>query len=99
MNKQSTLRHCEERFLQRSNLMLFNLIEIASILKVRGFRNDAEALGIITDNHIKKINQLLTKYTKKNLPHPAFLCCLCAYNPLGYNGAHWPPSRKLAIGF
>jgi hypothetical protein len=52
MNKQSTLRHCEERFLQRSNLMLFNLIEIASILKVRGFRKDAEALGIITDNHI-----------------------------------------------
>jgi hypothetical protein len=62
MNKQSTLRHCEERFLQRSNLMLFNLIEIASILKVRGFdfvehfvvRNDAEALGIITDNHKTK---------------------------------------------
>lgn len=37
--------------MQRSNLLLFNLIEIVSILKVRGFRNDAKALGIITDNH------------------------------------------------
>ncbi len=38
--------------MQRSNLLLFNLIEIVSILKVRGFRNDAKALGVITDNHL-----------------------------------------------
>jgi len=46
-----------ERFLQRSNHLLFNSIEIASTLKARGFdfikhflvRNDAKALGIIAD--------------------------------------------------
>ena len=58
--------------MQRSNLLLFNLIEIVSILKVRGFRNDAKALGIITDNHLTLYNTL-SSISKYYLLLPSYL--------------------------
>jgi len=51
-----TIRHCEHHL--QCNPLNNKAIQIVSALKVRGSRNEAKALGIITDNQIIKTSTI-----------------------------------------